>query len=162
MADQQTVETEEGEDENDEGDEEDDNAEVVNKELEKGAEEDKAQKALDRAVFDFYIQSWKQKVAFKVAVLGINDQIGGWVEAKYYTAKLAGLVWCGRMLMLEHIFEGQSDNPEEMSIAMVEEFKEQYRIWLADGSHTPFSTIIRWMSYEKGYRKKKGGMAKVL
>ena len=129
------------------------------------------EKALDRAVFNFYVQSLKQKVAFRVyvnpllhftAVLGINEKSGGWTEAKHFTAALAGLVWCGRLLMLEHIFEGQSDDPEEISVDMVEQFKGEYRMWLADGTHTPFSTMIRWMSYGKGHRKKEGGAAKVL
>jgi hypothetical protein len=71
--------------------------------------------ALDQAVFEFWVAILKQQVAFKVyvnpllhftAVLGINDETGGWAQAKHFTASLAGLVWYGRVLMLEHIFEG--------------------------------------------------------
>ena len=134
-------------------------------------EKEERERAMDGEVFDFCIRSLKQKVAFKVyvnpllyfaAVLGIDEKKGGWKEAKDYTGQLAGLMWCGRMLMLEHIFEDQSDDPEKITIEMVERFKDEYRMWLADGSHTPFSTMTRWMAYGKGFRRKEGGTAKVL
>jgi hypothetical protein len=95
--------------------------------------------ALDQAVFEFWVVILKQKMAFKVcvnpllhfaAVLGINDETGGWTQAKHFTASLAGLVCCGRVLMLEYIFDGQ---PEEVTIDMVEEFKGEYRQLMADG-----------------------------
>jgi hypothetical protein len=95
-------------------------------------------------------------------VLGINDVKGTWSEAKHFTASLAGLVWYGRMLMLEDVFQDAPDNPDEVTVDMVEQFKAQHAQWLADGTHTPFSTMTRWMSYGKGFRKKEGGTAKVL
>ncbi|SLM36305.1 recq family helicase [Lasallia pustulata] len=134
-------------------------------------ERERKETEMDREVFAYCISSLKQKVAFKVyvnpllhfaAVLGIDVQRRGWKQPKDYTGQLAGLVWCGRVLMLEHIFEGQPDDPEAISVDMVELFKQEYREWLADGSHTPFSTMIRWMSYGKGFRKKEGGTAKLL
>jgi superfamily II DNA helicase RecQ len=127
--------------------------------------------ALDQAVFEFWVAIFKQKVAFKVyvnpllhfaAVLGINDERGGWTQAKHFTSSLAGLVWCGRVLMLEHIFDGQPEDPEKITIDMVEQFKEEYRQWMADGTHTPFSTMIRWMSYGKGFRNKESGLPTVM
>ena len=63
--------------------------------------------------------------------------------------------------MLEHIFEDQPDDPEQMQVEIVKRFRDEYRRWLADGSYTPFSTIIWWMSYNKGFRIKEGGTAKV-
>ena len=79
------------------------------------------------------------------AVLGIDARKRGWKQAKDYTAQLAGLVWCGRLLMLEHIFEDQPDDPEQVEVDMMKWFRDEYRRWLADGSHTPFSTMVRWM-----------------
>jgi superfamily II DNA helicase RecQ len=126
---------------------------------------------LDQAVFRYCISMLRQQVAFKVfvnpllhfaAVLGINDVTGGWAEPKHYTASLAGLVWCSRMLMLEDVFQDSPEDPNEVSVDMVEQFKAQQRQWLADGTHSPFSTMIRWMAYGKGFRKKEGGTAKVL
>lgn len=64
--------------------------------------------------------------------------------------------------MLEHIFEGHTDDPAAVTIDMVERFKEEYRVWMADGTHTPFSTMIRWMSYGKGFRQLEGGVPRVL
>ncbi|RYP57593.1 hypothetical protein DL771_011450 [Monosporascus sp. 5C6A] len=67
--------------------------------------------------------------------------------------------------MLEHIFEGQPDDPgelDDMDADVVERFKDEYRRWLADGSNTPFSTIIRWMSYGKGHRRREGGAARIM
>lgn len=126
-------------------------------------------RVLDRAVFEFWIASWKQHVAFRVhvnpllhfaAVLGIRE-LGGWVDASSFTSMLAGLLWCGRVAMLEHIFETLPDDPTELTTSHMEHFFDQYRRWLVDGTHTPFSTIVRWMAYGKGYREKTGGQAKV-
>src|SRR5437763_761594 len=64
--------------------------------------------------------------------------------------------------MLEHIFEGAPEDPEQVTFDMVERFKDQSRLWLADGTHTPVSTMIRWMSYGKGHRLLEGGMPRVL
>ncbi|RYP30260.1 hypothetical protein DL768_011198 [Monosporascus sp. mg162] len=86
--------------------------------------------AFDSAVFEFCICSLKQKVAFR--------------PAKNYTGQLAGILWCGRLLMLEHVFEGQPDNPDDMGVEIVER------------------TIIRWMSYGKGYRRKEGSAARIM
>ena len=134
-------------------------------------EKEEWQQQLDQDVFEFCIGSLKQKVPFKVyinpllhfaAVLGINERGLRWKQAKDYTGQLAGIIWCARVLMLEHIFKDESEEPEEITVDMVERFKEEYRIWLADGSNTPFSTMLRWMSYGKGFRTKEGGAAKVL
>ena len=126
---------------------------------------------LEQRVFRYLIAILQQKVAFSVyvnpllhfaAVLGINDVLGSWVEPKHYTASLAGLVWCGRMMMLEEVFHDSPEDPNEVTVDMVEQFKTQQQLWLADGTHSPFSTMIRWMAYGKGFRTKEGGMAKVL
>lgn len=126
-------------------------------------------RVLDRAVFEFWIASWTQNVAFQVyvnpllhftAVLGIRE-LGGWLEASIFTSLLAGLMWCGRVAMLEHIFETLPDDPTELTTPHMEHFFDQHRRWLVDGTHTPFSTIVRWMAYGKGYREKTGGQAKV-
>ena len=122
-------------------------------------------------MFRYLIAILQQQVVFNVyvnpllhfaAVLGINDALGSWAEPKHYTASLAGLVWCGRMLMVEHVFQDSPEDPNEVSVDMVEQFKAQQQRWLADGTHSPFSTMIRWMAYGKGFRTKEGGTAKVL
>ncbi|SLM37315.1 Zinc finger, C2H2 [Lasallia pustulata] len=127
----------------DDEEEEDDDEQQAEEEVAGAEEQDEEESRFDQLVFDFCIHSLKQK-------------------AKDYTGQLAGLVWCGRLMMLEHIFEDQPEDPEEVEVNMVERFKEEYRQWLADGSHTPFSTMIRWMAYGKGFRTKEGGAAKVM
>jgi hypothetical protein len=76
-------------------------------------EEDPDKEALDEAVFDFCIKSIKQKLGKKhyhnpllhfTAVLGIKED-GTWVPSHTHTRFLAGFLWCGRILMLEHFFE---------------------------------------------------------
>jgi hypothetical protein len=92
----------------------------------------------------------RQQVTFQVyvnpllhfcAVLGINNKTGGYSEVKHYTASLAGMTWCGRILMLKHVFQDAPVDLNEVSIDMVEQFKAVQRQWLADGTHTPFSMI---------------------
>jgi hypothetical protein len=64
--------------------------------------------------------------------------------------------------MLEHIFKEASEEPEEMTFDMIERFKEESRMWMADDTHIPFSTMIRWMSYGKGHRLLEGDMPRIL
>ena len=49
-----------------------------------------------------------------------------------------------------------------MQWSVIEHFREQHREWLVNGSFTPVSTMVRWMTYGKGIRSKEGGMPKVL
>lgn len=132
---------------------------------------DEADAVLDRHVFLFCISSMKQKVLCDVyinpllhfcAVLGIDGEMLSYRGAIGYTGQLAGLMWSGRLLMLEHVFEDQPEDPNEMTIEAVKHFEDVYRLWLAEGSYSPFSNIIRWMSYGRGYREKEPGMARLM
>lgn len=42
----------------------------------------------------------------------------------------------------------------EARFAALSGFQEVHREWLTSGSVTPLSTIIRWMTYGRGYREK--------
>ncbi len=128
---------------------------------------------LEKLVFGFCVMSLRQKIAGKIfanpllhftAVLGIDGKTGRWREAANYTGRLAGILWCGRILMLEYIFRHIPIEAEvdEIDLDTIERFKAEHQTWLADGSNTPFSVIIRWMAYGKGHRQQEGGMARVL
>ncbi|KAL5592492.1 hypothetical protein FOBRF1_013518 [Fusarium oxysporum] len=91
---------------------------------EEGEEDDPDKEALDEAVFDFCIKSIKQKLGRKqyhnpllhfTAVLGIKED-GTWVPSHTHTRFLAGFLWCGRILMLEHFFE---DDPTLLFLIVV-------------------------------------------
>ncbi|KAL9560703.1 hypothetical protein ACKAV7_015194 [Fusarium commune] len=127
--------------------------------------------ALDQAVCRFCISSIKQKLGRKqyhnpllhfTAVLGIKED-GNWVPAHSHTRFLAGFLWCGRVLMLEHFFEDDlydsEDSACETSFAAIERFHKGYHEWLTSGSYSPFGTIIRWMTYGRGYRNYEEGQA---
>ncbi|KAG7408486.1 hypothetical protein Forpe1208_v012075 [Fusarium oxysporum f. sp. rapae] len=137
-------------------------------------EEDPDKEALDEAVFDFCIKSIKQKLGRKqyhnpllhfTAVLGIKED-GTWVPSHTHTRFLAGFLWCGRILMLEHFFEDDpydsEDSTCDTSFAAIDRFQKGHRDWLATGSYTPFSAIIQWMTYGRGYRNQEGGQARVI
>ncbi|KAH7190511.1 hypothetical protein DER44DRAFT_797014 [Fusarium oxysporum] len=141
---------------------------------EEGEEEDPDKEALDEAVFNFCIKSIKQKLGRKqyhnpllyfTAVLGIKED-GTWVPSYTHTRFLAGFLWCGRILMLEHFFEDDpydsEDSTCDTSFAAIDRFQKGHRDWLATGSYTPFSAIIQWMTYGRGYRNQEGGQARVL
>lgn len=135
--------------------------------------------ALDEAVFCFLVRSIKQKLGQQryrnpllhfTAVLA-NDSSGEkYIPSHSFTRFLAGLLWCGRLVMLEHFFEGvpyeagyDSDaEGEDVVFAAIQRFEEGHRTWLADGSYTPFSAIIQWMSYGRGYRDQEGGTARLV
>ncbi|KEF50778.1 uncharacterized protein A1O9_13170, partial [Exophiala aquamarina CBS 119918] len=138
---------------------------------EDGEEGKEWQHALDEAVFTYCIVMLQQRVLvnwyespllFFAAVLGINDARGSWSEPKHYTGSLAGLVWCGRMLLLEEAFRESPEDPNEMTVETVDGFQEVQHRWLAAGSYSPMSTLINWMAYGKGFRTKEGGTPKVL
>jgi hypothetical protein len=129
--------------------------------------------ALDQAVCRFCISSIKQKLGRKqyrnpllhfTAVLGIKDD-GNWVPAHSHTRFLAGFLWCGRVLMLEHFFEDDpydsEDSACETSFAAIERFHKGHHEWLTSGSYSPFGTIIRWMTYGRGYRNHEEGQARL-
>ncbi|KAK5988588.1 hypothetical protein PT974_10072 [Cladobotryum mycophilum] len=141
---------------------------------------------LDRAVFQFCISSIKQKLGKKpyrnpllhfTAVLGIDQTGESWVPSSLHMRFLAGFLWCGRVLMLEHFFEdarpdldGSDDDDDnddggdpnyEASFNAIARFQEGHRQWLADGSYTPFSSIIQWMAYGRGYQIQGNGLAQL-
>ncbi|KAF6517699.1 hypothetical protein HZS61_003260 [Fusarium oxysporum f. sp. conglutinans] len=129
--------------------------------------------ALDQAVCRFCISSIKQKLGRKqyrnpllhfTAVLGIKED-GNWVPAHSHTRFLAGFLWCGRVLMLEHFFEDDpydsEDSACETSFAAIECFHKGHHEWLTSGSYSPFGTIIRWMTYGRGYRNHEEGQARL-
>jgi hypothetical protein len=68
--------------------------------------------------------------------------------------------------MLEHFFEDDpydsEDSTCDTSFAAIDRFQKGHRDWLATGSYTPFSAIIQWMTYGRGYRNQEGGQARVL
>lgn len=145
--------------------------------------------ALDLAVFQYCISSIKQKLGKEryrnpvlhfTAVLGIDRSCETWIPSHSHTRFLAGFLWCGRVLMLEHFFEGDDDGEldesgesgesgesdeglscEEARLDTIDRFQEGHRRWLADGSYTPFSAIIQWMTYGRGYRQQENGMARL-
>jgi len=68
---------------------------------------------LDQAVLAFCLGALQQKVYQEVysnplllfaAILGIDGRRVRWRQARHYTPRLAGLLWCSRLLLLEHSF----------------------------------------------------------
>ncbi|KAF4414702.1 hypothetical protein FACUT_14045 [Fusarium acutatum] len=131
-------------------------------------EEDPNKEALDEAVFNFCIKSIKQKLRRKqyhnpllhfTAILGIKED-GMWVPSYTHTRFLAGFLWCRRILMLEHFFNDDpydsEDSTYDMSFAAIDRFQKGHHDWLTTGSYTPFSAIIQWMTYGRGYRNQEG------
>ncbi|KJZ70658.1 hypothetical protein HIM_09931 [Hirsutella minnesotensis 3608] len=149
--------------------------------------------ALDQAVFRCFVSSLMQKLPGDpfdnpllhfATVLGPGKDGEGWIAAYSHTRFLAGFIWCGRVMLLEHFFQDDTYDPEtgvgggddeddggidadyggdddyyegvdrrEARFAAICGFQEAHREWLASGSYTPFSTIIRWMTYGRGYRQ---------
>ncbi|KAM0540363.1 hypothetical protein ACHAO7_011272 [Fusarium culmorum] len=129
--------------------------------------------ALDRDVCRLYLSCIKQKLGRKqyrnpllhfTAVLGIKED-GSWAQAHSHTRFLAGFLWCSRALMLEHFFEDDLYDSEESacetSFAAIDRFHEGHKAWLTSGSYSPVGTIIRWMTYGRGYRNNEEGQARL-
>jgi superfamily II DNA helicase RecQ len=134
--------------------------------------------ALDRSVFRFSVTSVRQKVGFDVyrsplvhfmATLAWDGVSKMWIrDVGAVTAKYAGLLWCARLFMLEHVFGAElgvdqaADPDEEVVFEAVEHFCRQVKDWLTRGSFTPVSQMIKWMAYGKGHRRKEGGMPRLM
>jgi hypothetical protein len=128
-------------------------------------EDENRRTELDVVVFNFCISLIKQKVYKQryvnplfhfTSILGIGSDAISWITCHSFTRFLTGFIWCNRMLILEHLFEGEpledesgsKDESDSDSIndkrneAVVERFLIGYRTWLADGTYTPMSVII--------------------
>lgn len=166
---------------------------------EHGAAEEEAGEAvrtpLERAIFEFCISSLKQKLYGEVyvnpllhftSVLALSCSTGGWLPCHTFTRFLAAMMWCGRILMLEHVFApfdrdaadrdtgsraGSIDTGSDLDweyeddldakAEAVQQFEASYREWMADGTYTPFSVIINWMAYGRAYRNREGGLPRL-
>ena len=126
--------------------------------------------ALDRAVFLFLVRSIKQHVGGNAyanpllcfcAALGVTKRPLGYTEPHLYTGMLAAVMWLARLLLLETVFEGQTHKLEEVSVDKVLEFRSEHTEWMCTGTHTVVSTIIGWMAYGKGHRKRMGGQPSI-
>ena len=149
-----------------------------------GDEETPEKDALDKAVFQYCISSIKQRLGKKqyrnpllhfIAVLGIDRSAESWIPSHSHTRFMAGFLYCGRILMLEHFFEGDTDESDnaggsdnsdeesdcEVGFKAIDRFHEGHHQWLVDGSYTPFGSIIQWMTYGRGYRKREAGLARL-
>ncbi len=134
--------------------------------------------ALDRHVFRFSVASIRQKVGFGIyknplvhfmVVVAWDGVSKMWLrDAGAVTTKYAGLLWCARLFMLEHVFgvelgiDQAADPDEEVHFGAVEHFRAQVGDWLARGSFTPASQMIKWMAYGKGHRRKEGGTPRLM
>ncbi|KAL7903698.1 hypothetical protein GGI35DRAFT_485126 [Trichoderma velutinum] len=117
---------------------------------------------------------WNTVLA-NLAVLGIDRKGEAWIPAHSHTRFMAGFLHCGRIMMLEHFFEGDggesdgsggwessdSESSCEAGFDAIDRFQEGHRQWLVDGSYTPFGGIIQWMTYGRGYRKHEVGLARL-
>jgi superfamily II DNA or RNA helicase len=139
-------------------------------EEEEGIADESEDTALGRAIFLFMVQSIKQQVGGKVyanpllcfcAALGITKRPLGYTEPHLYTGMLAGVLWWARLLLLEAVFEGQTRDLDEVGIDKVLEFRDEHAKWMCVGTHSVISTVINWMAYGKGHRKRMGGQPSI-
>ena len=127
-------------------------------------------------MFDFYISLIKQKVYKQryvnpllhfTSVLEIGLDSGLWITCYSFIRFLVGFMWCGKVLILEHLFEGElledeSESEYEYDInirndrneIVIERFLDSYHIWLTDRIYSSMSVIIHWMSFGRGYHER--------
>ncbi|KAL6366266.1 hypothetical protein LRP88_00111 [Fusarium phalaenopsidis] len=126
--------------------------------------------ALDRAVYLFIVASIKAHVGGNAytnpllcfcAALGIRPRPLGYTEPHLYTGMLAAVLWWARLFFLEAMFENQPRDQDELGAEAVLAFRDQHATWMCVGTHTVVSTIIGWMAYGKGWRKKMGGQPSI-
>lgn len=126
---------------------------------------------LDRRVSRFCIVSlihklpgdiYRNPLVHFMAILGIDPISGGWQPATRYTRYLAGILWGSRVLFLEYCFAKAPLELDALENSHLDAFLQEYRNWLVDGSNSPISVIIRQMAYGKGFRRREGGVGKIL
>jgi superfamily II DNA helicase RecQ len=154
------------EDESDDDDDEDEDDEATDDEGMTAPQHG----ALDRAVYLFIVASIKAHVGGNAytnpllcfcAALGIRPRPLGYTEPHLYTGMLAAVLWWARLFFLEAMFENQPRDQDELGAETVLAFRDQHATWMCVGTHTVVSTIIGWMAYGKGWRKKMGGQPSI-
>lgn len=129
-----------------------------------------ATRRLDRAVFLFMIASIKVRVGGNMydnallcfcAAIGIRRYPISFHGATVYTGILAGIHWLARIFFLEHVFENEPRELEEVSLEALNRFQKEFAQWMCEGTHTAASKIINWMAYGRGYRQKIEGQPSV-
>jgi hypothetical protein len=129
-----------------------------------------ATEGLDRAVFLFMIASIKVRVGGNIysnallcfcAAMGIHRNPAGYESATHYTGIMAGLHWLSQLFFLEHIFENEPRELEELGLEALDRFQEEFAKWICIGTYTAISKIINWMAYGKGHRQKAEGQPSV-
>ncbi|RYP28637.1 hypothetical protein DL767_007119 [Monosporascus sp. MG133] len=84
-----------------------------------------------------------------LAVLGVDAEMDRLRTAKNYSYMLAGVVYCVRVLAVEKLLpaaqrDEQTDEDSDRSLARRQKF-------LADGSYSPMSEMIRLLAYGKSF-----------
>lgn len=59
------------------------------------------------------------------------------------------------------MFENQLHDLDEVSVDAVLTFRDEHAKWKCVGTHSVVSTIIGWMAYGSGERKKTGGQPSI-
>ncbi|TKA60633.1 hypothetical protein B0A49_13140 [Cryomyces minteri] len=93
------------------------------------------------------------------AVLGIDEEMGRLRQANDYSYKLAGLVYCTRVIGVEALLP--SAERERQDEEDVKFFLEKRKDFLADGSYSPMSTMISLLAYGKNLAMNHGNAGAV-
>jgi Orsellinic acid/F9775 biosynthesis cluster protein D len=82
-------------------------------------------------------------------ILGYDKGTGLWKEPVNYTNILAGILWCMRVLVLEHTLptDQRDELGRDTAIRPMERMKKVRDVWLVEEEDCPFATLHSLMNY---------------
>jgi len=102
-------------------------------------------------------------LVYFMGILGYCKKTGQWRDPQYYTNKLAGMMWCMRVLVLE--FSLPLDRRDELGMDKIlnplNRVMEVRDLWLVAESECPFATLHALMNYGFVLAKQAVGVDKV-
>ena len=123
---------------------------------------------VDELVFQLSVRLWKHVrqpssprslLVYCADVLGIDDRTGGtWRQANDFGQILAGLLFCGRLLLFEHALPSPARGAIASPIEAMRAIRDR---WLVENEGTPFSHLLSLLAYAKSAGSADGGLIRV-
>ena len=134
------------------------------------AVEDNMHSRLDHSVNRFMIASIEVGVGGKVysnallcfcAAVAIGSDGKSFSPAGLFTGILAGILWISRLVFLESSFQACPPEASEVPLEAMDAYTAAHAKWMCMNTFTVVGTILRWMAYGKGHRKRTQAVASV-
>jgi superfamily II DNA or RNA helicase len=92
-----------------------------------------------------------------MGVLAVDERKGRFKGPEHFTYTLAGVIYCGRVMMTEHTFPKALREDKRPRLKKLKKMRRKY---LVDDSFTPMSHLLDWLGFGKYLAKEVGSQVK--